>query len=106
MKLAPVPGPGGQPLHDALAILFKTRTREQWEALGAEADCCLSGIYTLEEALANPQVQARGLWSNDASGKPQFDFPVRFSNAETRGGTAPKLGADTDRKSTRLNSSH
>src|SRR3546814_4434587 len=29
MKLAPVPGPGGQPLHDALAILFKTRTREQ-----------------------------------------------------------------------------
>lgn len=96
MKIAPVPGPGGQPLHDALTALFKTRTREQWEVLGAEADCCLSGIYTLEEALENPQVQARGLWSNDASGKPQFDFPVRFSNAASSGGVAPKLGADTD----------
>ncbi|NGY04275.1 CaiB/BaiF CoA transferase family protein [Solimonas terrae] len=95
MKIAPVPGPGGQPLHDALTDLFRTRTREQWEVLGAEADCCLSGIYTLEEALDNPQVQARGLWSNDAGGKPQFDFPVRFSNAQTCGGVAPKLGADT-----------
>jgi crotonobetainyl-CoA:carnitine CoA-transferase CaiB-like acyl-CoA transferase len=95
MKLAPVPGPGGQPLHDALTTLFKSRTREQWETLGAAADCCLCGIYTLEEALADPQVQARGLWSRDADGKPQFEFPVRFSNAQTRGGVAPKLGADT-----------
>src|SRR3546814_19821736 len=95
MKLAPVPGPGGQPLHDALAILFKTRTREQWEALGAEADCCMSGIYTLEEALANPQGQACCLWSNDGRGKPQFDFQARVSNADTRGEPDANVGAET-----------
>lgn len=95
IKLPMAPGAAGQPLRDALTALFKSRTRDEWEALGAEADCCLGGIYTLEEALANPQVQARGLWSHDAAGKPQFEFPVRFSNAATCGGVAPALGADT-----------
>lgn len=44
-----------------VAALFRTRTRAEWTALGAEADCCLEPLLEISEAYAHPQVQARGL---------------------------------------------
>jgi crotonobetainyl-CoA:carnitine CoA-transferase CaiB-like acyl-CoA transferase len=53
----------------------------------------VSGVLTPEEALRNEQVQARGLLES-CKGGVAFGFPVKFSHARTRSGTAPRLGAD------------
>lgn len=93
-KLPMVPGPKGEPLREALKALVKTRTRDEWEALLAHEDTCVSGIYTLDEALNNEQVKARG-FIEDVGGKPAFGLPIRFSHAQPTGGDSPKLGEHT-----------
>jgi crotonobetainyl-CoA:carnitine CoA-transferase CaiB-like acyl-CoA transferase len=96
-KKTPMPGAAGAPLRAELVALFKTRPRDEWEALLANADACVSGILTPAESLANEQVTARGL-IDTTSGKPACGFPVRFVGAETNAGLpAPKLGADNGR---------
>ncbi|SDY76601.1 Crotonobetainyl-CoA:carnitine CoA-transferase CaiB [Collimonas sp. OK242] len=90
-----VPGPAGATLRTALSELFKTRSRDEWELLLADRDCCVSGIYTPQEALDNPQVKARGLIRME-DGKPLSDLPIKFSDALGAGsGDCPALGADT-----------
>ncbi|MGH8447361.1 MAG: CaiB/BaiF CoA transferase family protein [Solimonas sp.] len=94
-KGIPAPGAQAEQARAATAALFRTRTRDAWETLLAPADACTSGIYTLEEALANEQVQARGL-VEDCGGKPAIAQPLRFVDAEaTASAPPPKLGADT-----------
>ncbi|MEO6922175.1 MAG: CaiB/BaiF CoA-transferase family protein [Collimonas sp.] len=89
------PGADGAALRNALGLLFKTRSRDEWEILLADLDCCVSGIYSPQEALANPQVKARGLIRME-DGKPLSDLPIRFSDADvTVTGGCPALGADT-----------
>jgi len=88
------PGPDGAALRAALSALFKTRSRDEWEQLLADRDCCVSGIYTPHEALDNPQVKARGLVRME-DGKPVSDLPIRFSDAAGAAGDCPALGADT-----------
>jgi alpha-methylacyl-CoA racemase len=44
-----------------LAAIFRTRTRDEWVALLGDADVCLGPVNTLTEALADPQVMARGV---------------------------------------------
>ncbi|NKF23836.1 CaiB/BaiF CoA transferase family protein [Solimonas marina] len=83
-------------LHEQTAALFKTRSRDEWETLLAPHDACTSGIYTLEEALANEQVRARGL-VDDSDGKPAIGMPLQFVDARPAPGrAAPAAGADTD----------
>lgn len=92
MPLAP--GAGGAALRAELAALFKTRTRDEWEDLLGNKDCCVSAIYTPEESLANAQVQARGMVESD-DGKPAFRLPLRFTGTETSIKGNPALGEDT-----------
>jgi alpha-methylacyl-CoA racemase len=42
-----------------LAALFKTKTRDEWVTELGDADVCLGPVNSLEEALSDPQVQAR-----------------------------------------------
>lgn len=49
---------------DMLRAIFKTRTRDEWVAELAEIDTCFGPVYTLEEALNDPQAQARGVSVN------------------------------------------
>jgi len=86
------PDEKGQPLKQALVELFKSKTRDEWETLLADEDTCVSAILDMEEVLANPQVQARGM-VQQVGGKPVFNMPIQFSNAETRSGESPTLGA-------------
>lgn len=86
-------GPKGEPLRSAMAELFRSRTRDEWEHDLAHLDACVSGVLTPAEALRNEQVMARGLLQ-DCRGKPAFGFPVQFSHARTSNGPAPCLGAD------------
>ena len=89
------PGPTAEAARAEVAALFRTRARDEWETLLAPGDACTSGIYTLEEALANEQVQARGMIEM-VDGKPAFASPLQFRDAEaTAAGPAPKLGANT-----------
>jgi alpha-methylacyl-CoA racemase len=94
LKLPMVPGPKGEPLREALRALVKTRSRDEWDALLAQEDTCVSGIYTLDEVLDNEQVRARGM-VEEVGGKPAFRLPIHFSHAEVRGGASPKLGEHT-----------
>jgi crotonobetainyl-CoA:carnitine CoA-transferase CaiB-like acyl-CoA transferase len=44
-----------------LAALFRRNPLSHWEARFAHADCCVSPVHTLEEALADPHFRARGM---------------------------------------------
>jgi alpha-methylacyl-CoA racemase len=44
-----------------LAAIFGERPLSHWEARLAHADCCVSPVHTLEEALADPHFRARGM---------------------------------------------
>lgn len=89
------PGKLSQQTQADLAALFKTRPRDEWETLLAPADACTSGIYTLEEALENEQVRARGLIEDD-NGKPAIGSPLQFRDAvPATTQPAPQLGEHT-----------
>jgi crotonobetainyl-CoA:carnitine CoA-transferase CaiB-like acyl-CoA transferase len=90
-------GPSSVELRAEVAAFIKTRTRDEWEALVAHEDTCVSGILTADEALRNEQVRARGLVES-AGGKTAFAFPIRFVGASVAAAAdAPKLGADNAR---------
>lgn len=58
---APV-GPGErEQAIEMLRSIFKTRTRDEWLAELADIDACLGPLNTIEEALNDPQAQARGV---------------------------------------------
>jgi alpha-methylacyl-CoA racemase len=44
-----------------LAAIFKTKTRDEWVAELGDEDVCLGPVNSVEEALADPQVQSRGV---------------------------------------------
>ena len=68
--------------------LVRTRTRDEWLAEFADVDVCLTPIYSLDEALADPHVLARGLVTRVDD--------VTYIGAGRRVRPAPALGADTD----------
>ncbi len=90
-----MPGAAGAALRAELAALFKTRTRDEWERLLSHKDCCVSAVYSAQEALDHAQVRARNLVEFDA-GKPAFRFPVRFSAPPDRSAGSPQLGEHTE----------
>lgn len=48
-------------VRDELAAIFGARPLAHWETRFARADCCVSPVHTLEEALADPHFRARGM---------------------------------------------
>ena len=79
------------PLRLALAALFRTRKRDAWTKLLAAQDACVTPVLTLEEALENAQLRARGLILEEG-GKPAFALPILFSEPPQQVAAAPKLG--------------
>jgi crotonobetainyl-CoA:carnitine CoA-transferase CaiB-like acyl-CoA transferase len=67
-------------LRTELQALFKSETQAFWAAKLEAADCCLSPVLTLGEALDHPQFAARHMVHRSSDGVPQFAFPVRFSD--------------------------
>lgn len=85
-----------------LAAIFKTKTRDEWVAELGDEDVCLGPVNTLEEALADPQVQARGVafpvdyGDGDAEARALRTTPlISDAPVEMRVGT-PKLGEHTE----------
>jgi crotonobetainyl-CoA:carnitine CoA-transferase CaiB-like acyl-CoA transferase len=95
LKKPLAPGKGGAALRNELTALFKTQTRDEWEALLANSDTCVSAVLTPREVLDNEQTRARGMVVDDG-GKPAFNLPIQFSHAFVRQGASPALGADNE----------
>jgi alpha-methylacyl-CoA racemase len=84
-----------------LAAIFRTKTCDAWLAELADADCCVGPVNTLNEALADPQLRARGMTAHGSYGPTDgegdalrytplvSDAPFVFRHG------LPVLGADT-----------
>jgi crotonobetainyl-CoA:carnitine CoA-transferase CaiB-like acyl-CoA transferase len=84
------------PVKKRLAAIFAARTQREWTQLFDRADCCVSPILTIEEALANEQFRARGMVASKG-GATHFALPLKFSEfAFEAGRSAPGRGEHTD----------
>ncbi len=83
-------------LSDKLAAIFKTRTRDEWDALMAGTDVCYAPVLTMAEAAAHPHNVARGAFVQ-VDGDTQPAPAPRFSRTP---GAAPDASysseSDTD----------
>ena len=76
-----------------LTKIFHTKTRAEWLVLFAEKDACVEPVNSIEEMLADPQVQARG-YVRMEDGKPVgMHTPFVFARRELT--PAPALGSDS-----------
>src|SRR5262249_1904656 len=75
-------------LREVRAVM-RTKTRDQWIAHFDGIDVCLAPVNSLEEALADPHVAARGAVARQAG-----TTYITPRGAAVR--PAPALGADTD----------
>lgn len=86
------PGKASDGIRAEVAAIFKTRTRDEWEKILFAHDACTTAILTLEEALNDPQVVARGL-VEQVKGKPAPAMPIQFPGVTMPVcGPAPRLG--------------
>lgn len=65
-------------LRGDMAALFATRPRDDWAALFATVDCCVTPVLSPEEALENEQIIARKMVLHDRS-LAQFAPPLKLS---------------------------
>jgi crotonobetainyl-CoA:carnitine CoA-transferase CaiB-like acyl-CoA transferase len=62
---------------DAVAAIIATKTADEWRPVFAAADCCVSVVVSLEEALADPHFVARGLFSRrEGAVVPDLPLPI------------------------------
>ncbi|MPZ55910.1 MAG: CoA transferase [Rhizobiales bacterium] len=87
----------------AVAKIIAGRTADEWRPLLAQADCCVTIVVSLEEALRDPHFAARGLFEHrvaSASGKtipalplpiaPEFREPASVKSAPASPGAKPR----------------
>jgi crotonobetainyl-CoA:carnitine CoA-transferase CaiB-like acyl-CoA transferase len=60
----------------AIAAIIKTRTAEQWRPLLAAADCCVTIMATLKEALRDAHFVERGLFAHKVAGPTGATMPA------------------------------
>jgi crotonobetainyl-CoA:carnitine CoA-transferase CaiB-like acyl-CoA transferase len=83
----------------AVARIIASRTGEEWRPLFAKADCCVTIVAPLEEAIGDPHFKARGLFAHlleGRSGATMAALPVpiagQFRDAPGNKKKAPPLG--------------
>ncbi|MCX6394104.1 MAG: CaiB/BaiF CoA-transferase family protein [Solirubrobacterales bacterium] len=84
--------PVGSAVHQEVVEIFKSRTRDEWEAFAAIHDCCLTPVLGLDEALESDLVRARKMVAPLT--QPGAEQPVRLLGAPVKFSETP---ADTDR---------
>jgi crotonobetainyl-CoA:carnitine CoA-transferase CaiB-like acyl-CoA transferase len=85
----------------AVAAIIVRRSAGEWRPVFAAADCCVTIMSTLEEALADPHFAARGLFAHRVAGPsgkimPALPVPVdaAFRDDPARVKPVPKLGGE------------
>lgn len=82
-------------LRQRLAATFASRTRDEWAALFADVDACVTPVLTLGEAAGHPHLVARGAVV-ERDGVPQPAPAPRFSRTPSGSVGPPReAGADT-----------
>jgi len=85
---------------DMLRAIFKTKTRDEWIAELADIDACVGPVYSLDEALHDPQSQVRGITLASGEGEAAFctlpSFPRISSVTSEQRYRAPRLGEHTN----------
>jgi crotonobetainyl-CoA:carnitine CoA-transferase CaiB-like acyl-CoA transferase len=66
----------------SVAALIAARTAEEWQPIFRAADCCVSLVVPLEEAVRDPHFVGRGLFDHSIAGQ--------------KGGTMPALPVPID----------
>jgi crotonobetainyl-CoA:carnitine CoA-transferase CaiB-like acyl-CoA transferase len=69
------------PVKARLAKIFASRTQKQWTEVFAGADCCVSPILDVGEALSNEQLRARRMIV-ETGGMTQLALPLKLSEFE------------------------
>ena len=83
-------------LKGKLTALFKTKTRDEWDAIMEHTDMCYAPVLTMSEAAAHPHNAARGTFV-DVGGDTQPAPAPRYSATVTaKPEPAPMPGDDTD----------
>lgn len=85
-------------LRGELTRIFASRPLAHWSALFADGEACVAPVLRLDEALAHPHFQARGMVLPGAGEAPrQLGCPVKLSGYEpSPPRPAPRPGQDTD----------
>jgi crotonobetainyl-CoA:carnitine CoA-transferase CaiB-like acyl-CoA transferase len=79
-----------------LADLLASKPLSHWAPIFAAADCCVTPVLRLDEALTHPQLTARKMLA-DVGGLPQYAPPFKLSAWPWPTATpAPAAGADSD----------
>jgi alpha-methylacyl-CoA racemase len=80
-----------------LSAIFRDRSRDEWCALFADSDVCVTPVLTLKEAAAHPHNRARNAFI-DVGGVQQNAPAPRFSRTVPAHPRAPpKTGSDAER---------
>ncbi len=91
------PGEHQRPVIEFLSATFLTRTRDEWDEWLRGLDVCYGPVNTLPEALADPQLAARGTVHCDELGRRHLGSPIRFLREPAKPDfREPRLGASND----------
>ncbi|HZE11977.1 MAG TPA: CaiB/BaiF CoA-transferase family protein [Burkholderiales bacterium] len=89
-------GADAGPVKARLTRIFASRTQREWTEVFARADCCVSPVLGMDEALENEQLRARGMVV-DEGGFTQLALPLKLSEFEFGiERKAPGVGEHTD----------
>jgi len=72
------PGPSQQPLIDFFTETFRSKTRDEWEAVLERVDLCWAPLRNLKEAFDDPNTAARGMVLIDDAGNRHIGPAAKF----------------------------
>ncbi len=83
-------------LKDKLAALFKSKTRDEWDALMEHTDVCYAPVLTMSEAARHPHNIARGTFVEVGGDVQPAPAPRYSATATAAPEPAPMPGDDSD----------
>lgn len=84
-------GPAQAPLIGFLRDIFRTRSRDEWDAFMHDLDVAYAPVLDFAEAFAQPHVAERGLIAM-ADGRHHIAPAIRFAGEDWAPGAVPDLG--------------
>ena len=93
LSFAEAPAGEQGPLIAFLRDTFLTKTRDEWTAWFADKDVAFSPVLDFREALGQPHIAERGLWTESAGGGRHIAPAIRFASEEWAPGPVPAKGA-------------
>lgn len=94
------PGPHQAALVARVAAVFATKTRAEWQQIGAQVDCCIEPVLSLDEARDDEHLRARELFFEvEIEGERVGQYRTPVTPRPSAGATfspPPRAGEHTD----------